>query len=267
LLLISVLVGCGRGDAPADGVASSDRAQPGLVAWWKFDEGEGAFAQDASGNENTATLVNAHWSDGIHGGALEMTGSAAPDAIDDGIVAIPISDSLRTTADAMTVTAWTYRTVEHNVAVLAHEYPALFLGFHGPKFKWQFQGEPSTGILARLARTSGVSSVNGMVVHGERGVSCYRDLDQRAELNRWIHLAATFDGRRSIFYVDGIEICNERFWGRIKMPAGPFTISGYLNESNEILDEITGKIDEVRIYNRALGASEIRAIYQERNSD
>lgn len=261
LVVILCLSGCGTPSGKSG--TATEPAVSGLVAWWKFDEGKGNSAQDATVHANTATLKNGRWGDGKYGSALEMTGTAAPDAIDDGIVTIPLSDSLRSTADAITVSAWTYRTAEHNVAVLAHEYPALFLGFHGPHFKWQFQGEPSTGILARLARTSGVSSVNGTVVHGERGVSCYRDLDQRAELNRWIHLAATFDGRRSIFYADGVEICSKRFWGTIKMPDAPFTISGYLNDSNEILDEITGKIDDVRIYNRALDAGEIRAIYEQ----
>lgn len=261
LIAILCLACCGRGDPSARGGAATAPDNAGLVAWWKFDEGEGTFAKDSSGHANTATRQNGRWSDGKYGGALETTGTAAPDAIDDGIVTIPLSDSLRSTSNAITVSAWTYRTAEHNVAVVAHDYPALFLGFHGPQFKWQFQGEPSTGILARLARTSGVSSVNGTVVQGERGVSCYRDLEQRAELNEWIHMAATFDGGRSSFYVNGIEICSKRFWGTIKMPDAPFTISGYLNESNEIFDEMTGKIDDVRIYNRALDPSEIRAIY------
>lgn len=32
--------------------------EPGLMAYWKFDEGNGTTAADSSGNGNTGTLVN-----------------------------------------------------------------------------------------------------------------------------------------------------------------------------------------------------------------
>lgn len=53
--------------------------------------------------------------------------------------------------------------------------------------------------------------------------------------------------------------------GAIKMPDTPFTVSGYLDDTGSIGDEITGMIDEVRIYNRALSAEKIQTIYSEEN--
>jgi hypothetical protein len=44
------------------------------------------------------------------------------------------------------------------------------------------------------------------------------------------------------------------------MPEVPFTIGGYLEDSGRIVDEITGRIDDVRIYARALSAAEIRKL-------
>ena len=44
------------------------------------------------------------------------------------------------------------------------------------------------------------------------------------------------------------------------MPNAPFTIGGYLDEDGKIVDEMTGLIDDVRIYSRALSASEIKAL-------
>ena len=37
-------------------------------------------------------------------------------------------------------------------------------------------------------------------------------------------------------------------------------MSGYLDDSGRIIDEITGRLDDVRIYNRALSPTEIRSI-------
>lgn len=44
------------------------------------------------------------------------------------------------------------------------------------------------------------------------------------------------------------------------MPDVPFTIGAYLDDDQKIVDEISGRIDDVRIYARALSASEIRAL-------
>jgi len=201
-----------------------------LVAWWKFDEGSGEFAADASGHANVATIQNGGWGEGRTGAALQMDGN------NDGIVKVPLSDSLRATANEITITAWTYRTAEHNVAVVSHGYPELFLGFHGPQFKWQ------------------IKHANG------RMSECYADRKYVASLGRWIHLAATYNGWQAKLYADGVEICSKWNWGKIAMPETPFTMSGYLNESGKIIDEVTGRIDDVRIYTRALSASEIRSL-------
>lgn len=263
LSLCLCLTACGPADISTR-ESDNGAADPALIGWWKFDEGEGDVAADASGHGNAAEVRNGRWSDGKYGGSLEMTGTTASDARDDGIVVVPLSASLKSTADAITVMSWTYRTAEHNVAIVAHEYPVLFLGFHGPQFKWQFQGEPADGILARAARLLRVKSIDGAHVRKERGASCYADLKYKAELDKWIHVAATYDGWWARLYVDGVEICSQRFWGSIRIPESPFTFSGYLNDAGEIIDEITGNLDDLRIYNRALDATEIRNVYRQR---
>lgn len=161
------------------------------------------------------------------------------DGGNDGIVVVPLSQSLRSTADAITITAWTYRTAEHNVDVVGHGYPGLFLGFHGPSFKWEI--------------------VNAA---GEYA-SCYADPEHRAEIGRWIHLAATYDGHAARLYADGRHICRRKLTGPIAMPDTPFTISGYFAKDGAIVDEISGRIDDVRIYDRALTVAEIHSLYEQ----
>ena len=224
-----VLGGCGAADDPNDH----------LVAWWRFDERAGTIAADSSGSGNEATVRNGAWAEGRYGGALAMDGG------NDGIVVVALSESLRATAREITVAAWTYRTATHNVAVLTHGYPTLFFGFHGPRFKWQIEHQSG------------------------RQSPCYADEKHEAGLNRWIHMAATYDGWVARLYVDGVEIC--RKWalrsaltpgraGDIRMPDAPFTLSGYLDDSNTIVDEITGRLDDVRIYDRALSGDEVSAL-------
>jgi hypothetical protein len=221
LAVVLVLTGCD---------ATNDTARSHLVAQWQFDEGTGKTAADASGHGNTASIRGGSWAEGHVGQALLMPGG------NDGIVTVPLSDSLRTTADQITVMAWTYRTAQHNVAVVSHGYPTLFFGFHGSQFKWE------------------IEHANGRITE------CYANPKFVAGLDRWIHLAATYNGWIARLYADGVEVCSRWTWGALQMPDTPFTISGYLNDSGQIVDEITGRIDDVRIYNRALSAQQIRDV-------
>ena len=237
------------GESLVDGSAD---ATMDLVAWWRFNEGVGDIAEDSSGFEHTAFIRNGDWGNGKAGSSLRMNGG------NDSIVVVPMSDTLRATADGITVMAWAYRTAEHNVAVLAQGYPALFFGFHGAQFKWQVRAEPATFFRAlrrlpfvpRIARALGYSTA----------AECYVSPTNVPSTHRWIHLAGTYDGQRARLYVDGAEICNEAMSGPIRMTDDPFTISGYLDEAGQTIDEISGSIDELRIYARALSAAEINGV-------
>ena len=211
----------------ACGVPPEDQ---GLVGWWKFDETQGLNAADSSGNENPGTIRNGEWGTGTVGGALLLDGSG------DSVVTIPVSDMLRATAQGITVAARAFRTAQHNVALVAHGYPTLFFGFHGSQFKWE------------ISLDSGRKAV------------CYADRKYRADLDRWYHIAATYNGWIARLYVDGEEICNDWTWGSIKMPDVPFTIGAYIDDDGKIVDEMSGRIDDVRIYSRALSEREIRAL-------
>ena len=193
------------------------------------------IATDSSGHGNSGTILNGEWGVRDDGGALLFDGG------EDRVVTVPLSDTLRATATGITVTALAFRTEEHNVALVAHGYPTLFFGFHGSQFKWQ------------------VSLDNG------RSGSCYADRKYSADLDRWYHIAATYNGWVARLYVDGEEICKDWTWGSIKMPETPFTIGAYLDDHGKIVDEMSGLIDDVRIYSRALSAREINSLAAERH--
>jgi len=218
LALLLLTTSCGKG------------REDGLVARWTFDERAAETVMDASGNGNDGALANGGYDAGLLGSALKLDGS------DDSVMRVAVSESLKATRKEITVAAWAYRTEGRNVAIVAHGYPTLFLGYHGMQFKWQISLD-----------------------NGRSGV-CYADPAYKADLQRWQHVAATYSGWVARLYVDGQEICNDWTWGAIRMPDVPFTVGAYLDDDGTIIDEMNGLIDDVRIYSRALSTEEIREL-------
>jgi hydrogenase maturation factor HypE len=73
-------------------------------------------------------------------------------------------------------------------------------------------------------------------------------------LNTWSHLAGTYDGATLRLYVNGVLAASQPYTGSIITSSGALRLGG-----NAVWGEyFTGRIDEVRIYNRALSQSEIQ---------
>jgi hypothetical protein len=73
-------------------------------------------------------------------------------------------------------------------------------------------------------------------------------------LNAWTHLASTYDGANLRVYVNGVLAGTTAVTGAIGGTANPLRIGGNLPWG----EYFNGLIDEVRVYNRALAASEIQ---------
>src|SRR2546430_13959271 len=73
-------------------------------------------------------------------------------------------------------------------------------------------------------------------------------------LNTWTHLAGTFDGAMVRLYVNGELVASQAQTAALTATAGTLQIGAdsYTGEN------FAGRIDEVRIYNRALSAAEIQ---------
>jgi len=66
-------------------------------------------------------------------------------------------------------------------------------------------------------------------------------------LNTWSHLAATYDGATMRLYVNGVQVASAP-------QTGPIAAS---SQALSIGSNWAGQLDEVRIYNRAISASQI----------
>ena len=92
----------------------------GPVGYWKFDEGAGTVAYDASGNANNGTLTSfdfdddSNWTTGKVAGALKFDGS------DDYIKVSTTTNSVLNITDEITIEAWikpATDTGEHAIVV------------------------------------------------------------------------------------------------------------------------------------------------------
>jgi glucose/arabinose dehydrogenase/chitodextrinase len=216
---------------PSSEVAAAVSAPPpsgnGLVAAYGFDEGNGTTTADASGNGNAGTLSGgAAWSTSGHSGnALSFNGST-------GRVAVADADSLDLTT-ALTLEAWVR--------------PSALSDWRTVVLK-----ERSGGIVYSLyANNSGDRPVGQVDVGGEQNAAGTAKLP----LDTWSHLAATWDGATLRLYVDGVESGSKAVSGSLVDTSGPLDIG-----ANTVWGEhFAGLIDDVRVYNRALGASEVQA--------
>jgi len=107
----------------------------------------------------------------------------------------------------------------------------------------------------------GLKLENGYVVFGlylvdDDWLGC--DTDFKVPLNTWSHVAAVYSGTRSKIYYNG-NLTSEQYadgavlqWGSNQMNIG---------EADDAGSHFKGKIDEVRIYNRAFSDTEINQVY------
>ncbi len=199
--------------------------KPGLVGAWGFEEGAGTEATDLSGWSNDGTLA-----DGVQrvagrfGAGLELSGA-------DEWVEVPDSRRLDFTTQ-LTLEAWV------RPASAAPGWSTVL-----------FKEQPSGFAYALYASTDAGVPSSYLFAGGPVG------LDGPAALpaGAWSHVATTYDGATVRLYVDGAEVASRPQTGAVSTSDGPLHIGG-----NDVWGEwFEGRVDEVRVYRRALAASEI----------
>jgi hypothetical protein len=227
------------------------RAGSGPAAQWTFDETAGNAA-DATGHGNTVTLsagvTRTAGRSGV-GKALEFNGSAQ--AATSGPVMTPHPDTnvpiqVRTDS-SFTVTAWVrlasttgitgFRTI---VAADATRRSPFMLGYHGDVNKWRFS-------------MTTADSDDSALYH------VYADATATA--GRWTHLAGVYDAAtmQLRLYVDGTLQSTTATLPSAFNASGGVTI-GRRMWNGGADSFMTGTVDEVRLYNYAVAASEPAAL-------
>jgi Concanavalin A-like lectin/glucanases superfamily len=206
---------------------SAPPAAGGLVAAYGFDEASGTTTPDASGSGNPGVISGAtRIAAGRAGAGLEF------DGVNDWVT-VADANSLDLTS-GMTLEAWVYPTALGTTwrTVILKERPA---GLAYALYANDDKTRPET------------FSFTGSEL-GVRGPSAL-------PLNTWTHLAATYGSSTLRLFVNGTQVATRSVGSALGTSANPLRIGG-----NAVWNEwFQGRIDEVRVYNRALTAADIQA--------
>ena len=198
----------------------------GLVAAYGFEEASGTTTADQTGLGHTGTLSGPTRSTlGKFGRALSF------DGVNDWVTVADANDLDVTTT--MTVEAWVFPTATTNAwrTTLAKEQSS--------GLSYAMMANSSSG------RPFGVIDTGGeQLAQGPAGLP----------VNAWSHLTATYDGSALRLYVNGTLVTTTPAIGSIIASGSPLRFGG-----NSGLGEwFQGRLDDIRIYNRTLSASEIQ---------
>src|SRR3989338_6393329 len=227
--------------------ASAAVSNLGLVGYWSFNEGTGSYAGDSSGNNNRGILTNGPtWVDGKRGKALSF------DGVND-LVNISNPSSLNVANGS--VSFWMKTNGVWGTDGTSGGDVASLIGRHDSSGSCEginILQTPATGVVtAQNKNVAGTcATVSSIVSTGN-----LKD-------NNWHHVVYIFSqasGGTNYLYVDGkvdASGTNSTAW----------TFDGqnllFGDSTDTFWEEWQGKMDEVRIYNRALSATENQALYK-----
>ena len=226
---------------PASGTTRTTLSKPvnnlGLVGYWSFNENSGTKVGDYSGKGRFGTISNsvASWTSGKLGGALNFGSGFADYAT--------ISASDTDFLGALSISAWIYATDSGDNAIISK---VTSTGATAAPFDFQ------------------LSSAKKLYFVRSNTDYCARESVATVGSSGWHHVAVTAaDGNIDtvpVFYIDGVAssantiLCN----GSGAATGGSYPIK--IGKRDDGSGQVDGKLDEIRVYNRALTATEVAAL-------
>ena len=243
MFLAVLTTACSGGTLDAGHNNPPDAAPTGLldnlVGHWRLDDATGSTtAFDSSGRGNNGTVHGLDsataWVSGRSQGALELMHA--------GWVQVATSPSIDAIVDRITVCAWVNlqgmitapdnfgTALSRQIGTSEDQYYHLSLFF---------DARPTLFITTEV----------GYVAPGA---------PDPVPMNTWVHLAGTYDGATVRLYVNGAEVASEPLTGNFAHDRTPVILGGNGNDGSGVPTELfPGRIDELMLFSRALGASEI----------
>ncbi len=218
-------------------ISGSSEAQVATdyLAYWGFNEGNGAQATDSSDNQYNGNINGAVWTDGVSGAALDFDGT-------DDYVGIRISNSLDNLI-ALTYEAWiTPRADSH--------WHVMSKGDGSKRLYSEASG--STLDLTGRVRCSQTHAYS-------------TSIDNTVVLNTWQHVAMTWSSGTSALkvYRNGVEVSYSYMTVGSGTPETDITCPYTIGARGDLVAGtfFDGIIDEVYLWGRALTQSELRSHY------
>jgi glucose/arabinose dehydrogenase len=198
----------------------------GLVAGYSFDEPSGTTVTDVSGLNHTGTMNTGVSRNpaGRNGGALSFNGT-------NGWVSVADANDLDLTT-GFTLSAWV-------LPVAVADWRTVMMKEDAAGLTYALYGGDSIG------RAAGYVALGG----GDRSAPAPDPLPAGA----WSHITTTYDGAAIRTYVNGVLAATTGYSGNVTASSGVLRIGG-----NSVWGEFfSGLMDDVRIYSRALSATEV----------
>jgi hypothetical protein len=229
-------VGSGVDCTPLGAQCIKGLCETGLIAYWAFDEGTGTVAADATGNGNDGTVTGGQWVTRDTNGALQLGANASY---------VEVGDKLDTVDLPFSVAAW------------------VRVGAAGANTNILFESDADAPVHSGIwvLRVSSGEWEVGFGDGTDNNATARRSLATNAPLPQgtWIHIAAVVEGPTTMrLYQDGAEVpgtLSGTGGALVVHRADPFHIG-----SSALGNSWDGNIDELRIYERPLSASEIATI-------
>ena len=212
--------------APAPTPASS--WGPVLAARWSLNEGSGTIINDLSGNGNTGRLNGTpHWVNGAYGTALSLDGESNYISVND-------SGSLNPPGQ-MTVSFW-------------------FLANGAPNYDER--------IIEKLYDWN--VKMNGTALYPQFSMgSNYAMLNYALPVGVWQHIVFTYSAGVVTGYINGaaVSFTQNTFTPAAAMPVYNYGL--YIGTDSSKTDFAQGLLSDVRIYDQALSAADVAALYSQ----
>ena len=223
----------------------SDGITSGLVGYWKLDESTGTVAYDFSGNGNNGTLINS---------PTNVTGKVSQGLSFDGstnYISVSSSTSLQPLAGNWSVSFWIYR-----LGTGAGDYPEII----GSR-PWTTGTDKGWAV----SWSSNNSKIGAHYADGSVGFDVTATQStSTVPLTTWQHWVVVFDktNGKLNYYLNG----------QLDFQQSPAFPSGTINQADNLYmgvervspppaRKLNAILDEVRAYNRALSATEVKTLY------
>jgi len=213
-------------------------ADPSLVSWWTGDGNTNDIIDANPGTlQNGATFATGFVTSG-NGQAFSF------DGVND---FVRVLDSPNLQPPRITVDAWVFPSAFASHSDIFASKDGAVPGTRS----WNFQAHHS-GFIPACLNKPGFSIFIG-------GTNFFACGATTLPLNQWSHLAATYDGSTMLIYVNGVQEGGTAPVTGILNPApGTDLTIGALDGTSNFFN---GRVDELELFDRALSATEIQAIF------
>lgn len=247
------------GDAAQEAAVAVFDPAAGLLLHYRFNESTGNTVHDFAGNKDAIILGtpsgHEQWvSAGRIDGALRLAGGAAVDGGVGHYVELPQGTLLG--LDEATIALWMNRAG-------GPMWQRVFDLGNGPPVWIYFTPNGGTGVPVVAGRTPALIFVDFIAIPEAPAGEGQLKINKAIPVSTWVHVALTWRSDELAFYMDGKQLAKTVTHGAIKPTDLGNTGQNYLGRSQFAADPyFNGLLDEFRVYDYALSASDIAQLYE-----